>query len=299
MVGRTAPSRRRLSGIRGSQLDELDTLRELLDHRQQELDARRDDVERQMAAFQAAQQRLDEANSTAEKLAAELRDQAQRLATDAGRELADQAVALRGEREQLREELVAVRCQTQSLGESVAGELSQACAALVATNEQLALERQKLADIEAPLCAALAAHVAAHLVPHGPARQPAESLSPIPQQRAAESSADPPPESAVRASNAAPTDDVATGGKADGDWTQELASLRQGLAKTLPPEPKKPTSPGNPPQDRLAAAAQSSAAAESDPVLNSLMAEFETLQSDLAGGRTTPRAANIKHKTTS
>jgi DNA repair exonuclease SbcCD ATPase subunit len=286
-----------------ARLDDLDALRVLIDQRQGELDTRRDDLERQVTAFQAAQQRLDTANATAEKLADELRDQVQRLATDAGRALAEQADALRSERERVREELDVARSQTQSIGQSVLSELSQACAALVANHEQLSFERQKLADLEAPLCAALAAHTAARATEQHPV-EPAH----VSDQVAAAETASAADQHSL-AGEATPVSDIAippednadegapAGTASNRGWTQELASLRKGLASSTLPESKKQAGPAGAQQDRANAAAPPAAAAETDPVLDSLMAQFESLQNDLAGGRTTARTTNTKQKT--
>jgi chromosome segregation ATPase len=258
----------------GEHLDDLETLRVRIDERQRDLDAQHDELRRQLAALQESQQRLDEANVTAERCAGQLRDLAERFGSEAGREVTDQVAELRLDRERFREQFEASQSQAQSLAQTLTAELAQARAELVAASADLVRERQRLTDAEAPLHEALATQIAL-LEERREALAAPPTIAELPAEPAQES--------------------VPAGASADGEdrhtWSSELDRLRSGLTKTPRATTKQPSTPASPTVDPTTAESARGDAAVDDPVLDSVMAQFEMLQNDLAGRRATPRAA--------
>jgi chromosome segregation ATPase len=250
------------------QFEQLASLDARLAEREREADVERGHVNGQLESLRASQQRLDEASARAEKGASDLCDLATRCAAEAQPALQDEIRALREERERLRDELGAARAQIDSLLKGVAEEAAGARAELAAAAEALVREREHLATREAPLREAIATRQAMPQAPAAASAQdPAGSSAverPIDRQLAATTSAE-----------EQPSDGRTT-------WWGELKQLRSNLGKSANrPAKGRASSPD------VAAASSSDAApigprAQSDdPVLDSVVAQFEMLQKEL------------------
>jgi DNA repair exonuclease SbcCD ATPase subunit len=255
-------------------LDDLDSLSAHLDARQCDLDAQHDELRRQLATLQESQRRLDEANTSAERCAGQLRELTARLANETSREFTGEVAELKLDRERFREQFEAAQSQAQTLAQTLSANLAEARAELVAASADLLRERQRLTDVESPLHEALAAQIA--LVEEQRAALAAviatpAAIAPLPAEPVQE----------------APPVDSAKEGESRNAWSQELDRLRSGLAKTVRAATRKPTTPADPATGESARGA----AAADDRVLDSVMAQFEMLQNDLAGRRASERPA--------
>jgi len=269
----------------GEQLDELAAVAARLDRRERELAAQFDDLGRHIASLADSQRRLDEANAATTQCAAELRDLAGQFAVDTGRQMGDEIAALSTERERLREELEAARSQSQTAAQSVTTDLGEARAALAAAVDELARERVRLAEAFVPVQETVAAHLEA-LAQHRTIVEQALASDHPAAMLPAEPTAAPLPGPAAEEPVSSDEAEVSTDPADRATWWGELKQLRSKLDKTSQtlsrPSAQEPAAVGSAAAAHEATSDVAATADQSsDPVLDSVMAQFELLQRDL------------------
>ncbi|HVU86323.1 MAG TPA: hypothetical protein VHD36_03315 [Pirellulales bacterium] len=218
------------------QFDNLQALAARLQDREQELEAERAALKGQLAGLAQALDRLEAASVAAERWVAESREASPTAAADHAADFTKLLTEFEHARTRFSEELMAAQTEAQShfasLAQAAAAELAQARSQMSAASEELARERQRLADVTEPLL--LAAVAAAPRIAEAPqairtptAGVPVESAAASPIAEVPSVPAQMTDAAAPAVSTAAPSEDES------GGWWGELQQLRRGLSKAV------------------------------------------------------------------
>ncbi len=232
-----------------------------------EIRAERRQLQQEMTNSNSQAQAVAEAAAAeAQRCIDQLCTAAQAAASKSKIDLSEELAEIRAERQQMREELAASTSQVQTLAESATADLAEVRASLTDANQSLQTQGMRLAEMAEPLQATLAAHrqLMARQQEENERRQAAA-------ERADERSEPVPPEEV-----AAETSVAAAGRNTQVAGRRGRGRVDQGAAVVA-------ATPVAEAAGHSSAAAKRSAAAPLDPVLDSVMAQFQTLQNNLAG----------------
>lgn len=256
------------------QFDELEQLWTRLENQQRDVTGHGDELSSHVAALHQSQRLLDAAAAEAQRCVDQLRAAAEAAAHQHQIDLGEQLAEIRAERRQMREELAASTSQVQELAETATAELANVHASLTDARQSLQTQGTNLAEMAEPLQAALAAHRQL-LAQQEEQSQLRQAMANSPVER---------PEPVADDRVAAETSIAAAGRNTQVAGRRVRGRVDQGTAGVTTTAVADAT-------DRSSPSTKRTATDPLDPVLDSVIAQFELLQNNLAGRNSPPRAA--------